>query len=195
MVKRRTSKPSKSKIKSKIVAMVLGILAALGFAQYSGTLKPLLNMGADYIADIITKAPPMHGNVLRVFDGDTAVVTDGEGNEVTVRLYGVDAPEHGQRYGEESRSTLYGLIYGKTVALTVIDMDRYGRSVAILETDNITVNEEMLRAGMAWYYGAYCKKYFCGSWEKLAAEAKAGRIGLWKDSRPVTPWEYRNENK
>lgn len=47
----------------------------------------------------------------------------------------------------------------------------------------------MVKGGWAWHYKAYSK-------DKRLADAEVGarrtRRGLWADSHPVPPWEFRN---
>ena len=56
------------------------------------------------------------------------------------------------------------------------------------------VNLEQLRAGMAWWYREYAKEQPPQEREDYAREeekAKATRVGLWRDLKPVPPWEWR----
>jgi len=63
--------------------------------------------------------------VLRVIDGDTIVLTNGE----RVRFIGVDAPERGQPGVNEATQFVMDLIDGKTIWLEAdgADRDRFGR--------------------------------------------------------------------
>jgi endonuclease YncB( thermonuclease family) len=54
---------------------------------------------------------------------------------------------------------------------------------------------EQIRAGMAWHYKEYqheqpTQERFVYRDEEEAA--KAAKRGLWKDSKPVPPWEWRH---
>ena len=40
---------------------------------------------------------------------------------------------------------------GKTVDVDVIDIDKYQRSVGVVKFDDKILNEEILKAGFAWY--------------------------------------------
>ena len=54
------------------------------------------------------------------------------------------------------------------------------------------VHLEQIRAGMAWWYREYAKEW--QDREDCAREeegAKSARVGLWKDAKPVPPWEWR----
>jgi hypothetical protein len=49
-------------------------------------------------------------------------------------------------------------------------------------------------AAMAWWYREYAKEPSAEDRASYAAEeevAKATRSGLWRDAKPVTPWEWR----
>lgn len=168
-------------------------MTTLGVAGYYDTIKPLINYGADYVAELVLSIPPIDGNVSAVSDGDTLTVMLSEQGDIKVRLYGVDAPELSQNYGPQARDTLTKLVYGKIVEVKVINTDRYGRSVAVVMADGVNINEQMLSKGMAWYYPQYCKKSFCKSWQELETTAKTQKIGLWKQKKPMAPWLYRNE--
>ncbi len=66
--------------------------------------------------------------------------------------------------------------------------DRYGRTLGDIYLGERWINLEMVSEGYAWHYKAYSKD------KKLAAAevvARKGKKGLWADSDPVPPWEYR----
>ncbi len=77
---------------------------------------------------------PWQGRVISVPDGDTIVVRDQHGNDVRVRLYGIDAPELHQRGGEQARDRLLRMVMDREVYLVTIDHDGYGREVAHVRT-------------------------------------------------------------
>lgn len=136
------------------------------------------------------------GSVLSVHDGDTLTVApcgDAE-TPVTVRLYGVDAPEENQPGGTASTTFLRSLLpIGAEVEIISFDMDRYGRSVALVAHDGHTVNGEMVRAGLAWVYPRYCKAKFCKPWSRRQKEARASGLGLWSEPDSLPPWEWRSQ--
>ncbi len=74
-------------------------------------------------------------------------------------------------------------------------VDRYGRTVALVTVETTLVNQELVRQGLAWVYARYCKRPVCREWERLEAEAREARRGLWADPRPVPPWEFRREQR
>jgi micrococcal nuclease len=65
---------------------------------------------------------------------------------------------------------------------------RGARSVHFLP-DGRNLNQELVRAGLAWWYRQYAKRD-----QVLAAleqEARAAKRGLWVEASPVPPWEWR----
>ena len=133
-------------------------------------------------------ADPVAGKVVGVHDGDTITVLAGEKTQIKVRLYGIDAPEGGQAFGNKAKQALSALVFGKTIKLDIVDRDRYGRSVANVHADGNWVNERMVSIGMAWHYKAYSKDPRLAKAEDAAREK---RLGLWQDADPVPPWAYR----
>ncbi|MFZ8466570.1 thermonuclease family protein, partial [Staphylococcus aureus] len=78
------------------------------------------------------------------------------------------------------------LAFGKQVTIRVRERDRYGRTVAeVVLPDGRSLNREMVRSGMAWWYRQYAPAD-----RDLAAEesrAKASGTGLWSQPSPVPP--------
>jgi endonuclease YncB( thermonuclease family) len=64
------------------------------------------------------------GKVLKIADGDTLTVLDGSNTQHKIRLAGIDAPEKGQPFGTKARENLAGKVFGQTVRVEVIDIDR-----------------------------------------------------------------------
>lgn len=132
------------------------------------------------------------GRVISVVDGDTLVVLTGPGTTERVRLYGVDTPELEQRGGPEATAFAEELLLFRKVSLTVMDRDRYDRTVAIVSLkDGRIANAELVREGHAWVYRDYCREALCESWLVLERQAKKQGLGLWRDGRPVEPWKWR----
>lgn len=69
------------------------------------------------------------GRVVEVTDGDTYDIRRSIGGEVTVRLFGVDAPESSQSYGRAATRAARRIIGGSNVRISVEDVGRYGRAI------------------------------------------------------------------
>lgn len=54
------------------------------------------------ILHLPTPAWAWEGQVIRVTDGDTIVVINEDREQVRIRLYGIDAPESDQAFGDEA---------------------------------------------------------------------------------------------
>ena len=72
--------------------------------------------------------------------------------------------------------------------------DRYGREVCAVYEGLRDVGLEEIRQGMAWHYKEY--QHEQPTQDRLVyrdeeESAKARRVGLWKDPKPVPPWEWR----
>ena len=135
------------------------------------------------------------GKVIKVADGDTITILNSEKKQIKIRLYGIDAPEKAQDFGKISKNYMSELVAGKTIDVTVINIDRYGRSVGRIKIDDKEVAEEMLKEGLAWVYTAYCKIPECEQWKKLETQAKTAKIGLWSNPTAQEPWQWRKEHK
>lgn len=136
--------------------------------------------------------PSPRVRVVGVVDGDTVKVLTADNTQLRVRLYGIDAPESRQPYGQAAKQHLSGLIFGRDVGLTITGVDLYGRSIGIIILDGTDINLEMIRAGMAWCYRRYCDnpKYI-----EAEKTAKATKIGLWREPDPVPPWQWRKKKR
>lgn len=132
--------------------------------------------------------------IIKVIDGDSLRLRIANEAPVDVRLYGIDAPEFKQTYGRESQIFLYDLMSRNRIeSLEIIDVDRYDRLVVLLYLENgISVQEELLASGMAWYYGRFCKiKSICAEWDDLEKNARSEGLGLWADDFAQAPWNWR----
>ncbi|ENG4975167.1 thermonuclease family protein [Escherichia coli] len=133
-------------------------------------------------------ASEIQGKVIRVLDGDTIEVLHNN-KPVRVRLANIDAPEKTQAYGSWSMNQLKNLVAGKSVTVTYTGTDRYGRVLGLVETKHINVNRSQVISGAAWVYERYNTDKALPALQKAAQEQG---FGLWADSQPVPPWEWRH---
>ena len=112
--------------------------------------------------------------------------------QLKVRLYGIDAPERGQDFSKVAKQYLSDLVFDKKVFVTQVDTDQYGRIIGIVMVNDIIVNEEMLKAGLAWHYTEFDDNE---QWIQLESEARTTQKGLWSASQPVAPWEFRRAKR
>ncbi|EFL2250809.1 thermonuclease family protein [Escherichia coli] len=142
-------------------------------------------------------AAEIQGKVIRVLDGDTIEVKTLPAKIVVyevpirVRLINIDAPEKKQPFGRWSRNQLKALLAGQSVTVSYTQTDRYGRIVGRVFTTNGTeASRFMVQSGAAWVYERYNTDK---SLPALQREAQEQKRGLWADTNPVPPWEWRHE--
>lgn len=128
------------------------------------------------------------GRCVWVPDGDDLIIQTDEGL-TRVRLWGIDAPEWGQPYSLEAAQYLAKLAQGKIVSIETKTKGRYGRTIGWVTVDGKSVSQEMLRAGLAWWFQRYAPNRT--DLEDIAREARKQRRGLWKQEHPEPPWKYR----
>lgn len=137
------------------------------------------------------------GKVTRVIDGDTIEVKTLPEKilvyeiPIRVRLINIDAPEKKQPFGRWSTNQLKALLAGQSVTVSYTQTDRYGRILGQVITANGTeANRQQVQKGAAWVYDRYNTD---NSLLALQREAQTQKRGLWADSNPVPPWEWRHK--
>jgi endonuclease YncB( thermonuclease family) len=136
-----------------------------------------------------TRQGTFTGTVVGLSDGDTLDVLR-DGKAVRIRLHGIDTPEKAQAFGTRARQFSSDLAFQQTVTVRVQDTDRYGRLVGeVLLPDGRSLNQELVRAGLAWWSRQYAPHDT--TLAQLEAEARAAKRGLWADAAPVPPWAWR----
>lgn len=130
------------------------------------------------------------GKVIKIVDGDTVDILVDE-RPLRIRLEGIDAPERGQAFGRAARDYLAELCLDQTVYALVLGQDPYGRAVGDVYRDDLWINGELVRAGLAWQYRQYSESV---ELQQLQQAARLQRVGLWADTNPIAPWEYRRRS-
>jgi len=144
----------------------------------------------------LISANTLAGRVVGVADGDTLTLLSAGRQQMKVRLNSIDAPEKKQPFGNAAKKALSDKVFNKQVIVETSKIDRYGRSLGTVWVDGRLVNLEMVKTGMAWVYRQYATDPAYYSAENIARKNK---IGLWAQSNPIPPWEFRhgdaNQNK
>jgi endonuclease YncB( thermonuclease family) len=167
---------------------MLNLLHSLGMNLLFPVLAPGVLLSASSVAAETLSGPA------QVVDGDTLSI---QGLSARIRLYGIDTPEgqqtcddaEGKRYlcGSRAAEALSALV-GRNgrVSCEEEDRDRYGRIVAVCQTNNREINAELVRQGWAVEY----KQYSDGRYADEEAEARKAKRGLWA-GKFVEPWDWR----
>lgn len=92
-------------------------------------------------------SPTDHSHVSYVIDGDTIVLSGGQ----HIRYIGIDAPEKDEPLYKEATELNRQLVEGKIVRLEkdISDIDRYGRKLRYVYTEDFFINAEIVRSGLA----------------------------------------------
>lgn len=131
----------------------------------------------------------------KVIDGDSISVDDRE-----VRLFGIDAPEYHQTCfdakrseypcGKVSQEFLYDFINGKKVTCHYAEKDKYNRYLGKCEIGKTSINQEIVKNGMAVIYN------FTESdevMEALESSAQKQKLGIWQGAFQL-PKDYRKSH-
>lgn len=154
----------------------------------SHLLQKLL-FGLTLTFSVLAHGETIAGRVVGVSDGDTLTILDGSNTQYKIRLAAIDAPEKAQPFGQRGKQKLSEICFGKNASVIVVSTDRYGRSVGDVDCAGINANEAMIQSGLAWVYRKYDKGH--EHLYSLEEEAKNAKRGLWADSNPIAPWEWR----
>jgi len=150
------------------------ILVIIGVIFISGCVKEIDK-------DELAKLQPETAIVSEVIDGDTVKLQNGE----TVRLLGINAPEKGQPYYEESTNRLKQLIEGKEVILEkdVNDKDQYGRLLRYIFLNDENINVKLVREGLATAYIIPPNIKYEAELKEAENEAKNSEINIWRQPK------------
>lgn len=132
---------------------------------------------------------PQSGKTVRIFevvDGDT-FLAESNGIKFKVRLFGIDCPEGDQPGGELSTAYLQRYL-NKNVVLVEHGHDKYNRVLGDIYLGKEFINLKMVQDGVAWHYKKYSDSRLLAAAED---QARANKVGLWKEANPIAPWDWR----
>lgn len=132
------------------------------------------------LASVSATAQSLLSGRASVVDGDTLDI-HGE----RIRLHGVDSPERdGQCKGvnvyRKAADALDALIRDKTVSCTIVEKDRYGRTVASCKAGGVDLATEQTTSGWTRDWPRYSQ----GRYADAEKQARALRVGIWAEDCP-----------
>jgi endonuclease YncB( thermonuclease family) len=148
------------------------------------------------------KANTLQAIVVEVNDGKTITV-ENTGRRIKVVLKAAEAPEKDQPYGDVARLHLAGFVLNRQVLIEYTGLGAGAMLIARVFCEDRDIGLQMIRDGVAWFdknyeseLGAQLQRLYADS--ELAARSE--HRGIWQDSLPVPPWEWRrakedNENR
>ena len=128
------------------------------------------------------------GKVVGVIDCDSIRFIQS-GKAKPIRLLGIDCPEKRQPFSTRAKEYTSQLAFGQEVTVYGDRRDRYGRLLAeVVLQDGRSRSQELLKAGLAWWFRKYSNDLRLAALERQAQIAKKG---LWMEPHPMPPWEWR----
>jgi endonuclease YncB( thermonuclease family) len=122
-------------------------------------------------------------------DGDTLRIRDENDKLHKVRIQGIESPEDGQPFFKAARDHLGKVTKGRDLQVTELGKDSTGYTLATIRINGQDLRIDILAAGMAWHQRSVVDDPVLEAEER---EAKARHLGLWVDTDPVAPWEWRD---
>lgn len=169
-----------------------GELARAGCATIRPIMRPLLVLPLGWLLSSSLAFADFTGKVTKVDDGDTLIVLH-DGQEELVRLNGVDAPEKTQAFGRKAKQFTKDTALGKEITVLEHGKDDRGRTIGdVTLPDGTSLNKELVREGLAWWFWKHSQDK---SLRDLEDEARAEKRGLWRDRTPIPPWVFRKIQK
>jgi len=123
----------------------------------------------------------------RMVDGDTFWVVDRrDGREWKVRLWGVDAPDTKECYFDESTKVLENELTSKKITYERFGYDGYGRILAKVYVNGVSLEETLVATGAAMAYDAFDvhdelrpSAEYVANLKKIEEKAKNEKVGMW----------------
>jgi endonuclease YncB( thermonuclease family) len=174
------------KLKRLLVVLALSIAAAITAWSETSTAR---NEGPASVSGY---------RLVRIFDGDSMVMRNPEGETLKMRIAGIDAPEKSQPFADPARDRLSELLQQGPLEVAILKKDVYGRWLASIRVADRDLGQQLLEEGYVWFFRRYQsdltseQRRIYDSAEKAARDA--GR-GLWADATPLPPWEFRQRNR
>lgn len=113
--------------------------------------------------------------VTKVIDGDTLFLKNGQ----VVRLLAVDAPELENCGGREAKALLERLVFGKSVLLEDVLMDKSARVIATVIRNGKNISLELIKSGWLRYDSGKVRDY--EEMRKASRNAKSNHLGVFSE--------------
>lgn len=133
---------------------------------------------------------------------------------LSIRIYGVDAPETGKNkrqtsmpFGEEAAQLMTDLVYHRMVKIRLLRKDQYHRAVCVVETvptgffgrlrGSQDVSMVLAEAGLAELYTGGGAVYYDkrAALEAAIAKAQRKKLGIWSLPNRQSAAEFKREQK
>lgn len=141
-------------------------------------------------------AATLSGRVVNIADGDTLTLLVGRQHH-TIKIAAIDAPERYQKWGDQSRTHLSRLAFNQTAVAECSRLERSGYQTCKVTVNTVDLGLQQISEGMAWWVrqdASIQPAEDQSAYESAELMAKMRRLGLWGETNPVPPWEFRRRN-
>ncbi len=144
----------------------------------------------------VASADTLTGHVVGITDGDTLTLLVAR-QQYKIRIAGIDSPERHQAWGDRSKTNISRLAFNQMAVADCPKVDRWGRKICKVTVNAVDIGMEQIKDGMAWWYRKYANEQSPedrSAYESSELMAKLQRLGLWGDTNPVPPWDFRRKD-
>lgn len=139
----------------------------------------------------------INGRVTWVSDGDTFTMETKTGEDIEVRLYGVDCPESewpnrskAQPGSKDAKQFAIDMIHNKEVTVRLKGENTYNRVVGEPFVNGLSLSRELIKNGWGWWNKTYAKDD--QDLKRLEESARHSKLGIWGLEKPaIAPWKHR----
>ena|GEM_PF-1356783 len=136
-------------------------------------------------------AESYEGKVVNVISADILIINIG-GKEYKTNLDYIATPLQGQIFYDEAKQFVEKLALNNKVTVHAKENLAFRPQALTAEVyvpqKTEPLNRELVRAGLAW-----CKTEKWNPYEPTLNIAKKRQLGIWSETNPVAPWEFKNK--
>jgi len=160
--------------------------------SYIENIDSIINADTSYVQTqnkifpISRYSPKYQGRIVRIIEGDIFLFHTKD-STFTVYMYGIDAPEIGQAFGEVAIEHMETYLWNDAEIQIKKDINQKG-TCAVLFVKGKNINKELVKNGLAWHNKMHSTDAELAHAEMYAHEKK---LGLWIIENPTPPWEFR----
>lgn len=155
----------------------------------------LIFIAAFMLLPAAANATNLTGRVVSIADGDTLTLQVGR-QQHAIKLVAIDAPERYQAWGDRSQANLSRLALNQMAVADCSGFYQKDHRLCKLMVNRVDIGLEQVQSGMAWWSRQEAHAQSAedqSAYANAELMAKLRRLGLWGDTHPVPPWEFRNE--
>ena len=145
-------------------ALIIGLLVLIFMVgERTGLVSLFIERDQTELTDPQASSPAdsgadFQGRVTRIVDGDTFWIS---GQDVRIRVWGLDAPETSDPDGAAATAAMTRLVSDQVLQCRQRDIDRFGRIVGqCFLPDGRDITREMINSGTAREYCHFSRNYY-----------------------------------